>query len=534
MKRRLIIVLSLALAVVTLSVAYAVAQPYFGTEESGSVSGPTHDEDGDLLGTGQRPFMYPNITRADVKDITVTNEHGTYKAYRSGSSFYFEGAENLTYDKEMFSSLVVNATYTLATRKIKLDEYNYEDFGLTDDTLLATVVVNTLDGDTHTLKIGNKLANGGGYYAMYEGKPYIYVLDTTLEDSVLCSLNDYLTPYLVFPIQVTEYVNLTQLYYLRGGEPFFAVRNASESEQEASGSPYVVLYPNDKKYVASSYHYGTVLQTLTQLMGTSVIEYGIFPPAEPELEERGDDETDEEYNERVEEYEQAYKKYEEDNEAYEAILAKYNIGIEGKGHTLLYTYKEEILDDDGKGTGEYAETDFYIDLSEKTENDTYYAYSMLFGIISEVPASTLYWLEWDVSRFLEYQMFSMNINNVNSIKMTFGGKDYEFTIERDTDGKAYKAFAGGKEYNMDAFRQFYVTLLEMRIGGQTTMPVWDVPVMTITIDTTEGKYEYVLYMKTTRKVYYTLNGEGEFYIGVDKMLQLQREAVAIYNGELVE
>ena len=66
------------------------------------------------------------------------------------------------------------------------------------------------------------------------------------------------------------------------------------------------------------------------------------------------------------------------------------------------------------------------------------------------------------------------------------------------------------------------------------MPVWDVPVMTITIDTTEGKYEYVLYMKTTRKVYYTLNGEGEFYIGVDKMLQLQREAVAIYNGELVE
>ena len=41
-------------------------------------------------------------------------------------------------------------------------------------------------------------------------------------------------------------------------------------------------------------------------------------------------------------------------------------------------------------------------------------------------------------------------------------------------------------------------------------------------------------MKTTRKVYYTLNGEGEFYIGVDKMLQLQREAVAIYNGELVE
>ena len=120
-KKRLIIIISLCVLVLALSIAYAVASTALGDDTSGTTSKPTEDADGDKLGTSGRPFMYPNIERADVQDITITNEHGTFKTYRIEKSFYFEGAELLAYDKEKFSSLVVNCTYTLATRKIKFD-----------------------------------------------------------------------------------------------------------------------------------------------------------------------------------------------------------------------------------------------------------------------------------------------------------------------------------------------------------------------------------------------------------------------------
>ncbi len=534
MKKKLIVVICFAFIVALLATAYALAKPYFAEDESGTVSKSEYDEDGDRLGTSSRPFMYPNISRSDVDSITVTNEHGTYKAYRINSSFYFEGAEELAYDKEMFSSLVVNATYTLATRKIKFDTYNYEDFGLTADTCTATIEVNTLDEKYHKIIIGNKLANGGGYYAKYDGKDYIYVLDSTLEDAVLCSLNDYLTPWLVYPIETTDYLSLSSFYYYRNGEPFFAARNSTADEQKETGNYYVTVFPKETNYVVSSYYYGTVLQSLTQLQGKSVLEYGLYPPVEPTLDERGEDETDEEYAGRVAEYEIKKAEYETANAEYEAKLAEYGIGIDGQGHTVLYVYDYPITDDNGEKTGNTVAVNFTLDISEKTEDDTYFVYSMYFGVIAEVPYSTLYWLEWDISRFLEYSMFSMNINEVNSIKAVFDGNEYIYTLKRDSDGNASQVFAGKNEYDMDTFRQFYITLLEFKIYGRTEKPVWDEPVLTITLDTEQGEYEYVFYMKTTRKVYYTCNGEGEFYVNVDKVWQFKREAIAIYNGELIQ
>ena len=88
---------------------------------------------------------------------------------------------------------------------------------------------------------------------------------------------------------------------------------------------------------------------------------------------------------------------------------------------------------------------------------------------------------------------------------------------------------------MDAFRQYYVTLLEFRIYGQTEKPTNGYPpVLKIKIETKSGDYEYVLYTASTRKVYFEVNGVGEFYVNVDKLLQFKRETIMISKGELVE
>lgn len=528
-KKQLIIIISLCVLVLGLSIAYAVAATTLSGDTTDTTSKPTVDSDGDKLSTTGRPFMYPNIERADVQDITVTNEHGTYKAYRIGTSFYFEGAELLAYDKEMFSSLVVSSTYTLALRKIKFDnpeDYKYEDFGLTDDTCIATIEVNTIDKEYHKIIIGNKVANGGGYYAKYHTKDFIYVLDTTLENAVLLSIYDFITPLLVYPIESLKYSQISSVYYTRDGSPFFAARNSTLEEQESSKQPYVVEYPKDKNYIASVYYYGEVLASLTQLTGTKVLEYGILPPGdEPVLEDRKEGETDEEYNKRVEEHNEKHKKYLEDKQKYEEVLKKY--GLNDPAHTIIYTLTPE---EDPE-----AEAPYYLDITALNDDDVYYVYSMYMGIIAEVPYETLYWLEWDFNRFVEYAMFSMNINDVNKITTTFDGVDYVFDIKHDDEGKANAVLCNGKDYNMDAFRQYYVTLLEFRIYGQTEKPTNGYPaVLKVKVETKTGDYEYVLYTASTRKVYFEVNGTGEFYVNVDKLLQFKRETIMISKGELVE
>lgn len=528
-KKRLIIIISLCVLVLGLSIAYALAASSLGDDTSGATSKPTEDADGDKLGTSGRPFMYPNIERADVQDITITNEHGTFKAYRIEKSFYFEGAELLAYDKEKFSSLVVNATYTLATRKIKFDnpeDYKYEDFGLTEETCKAIIEVNTIDKKYHKIIIGNKLANGGGYYAKYSTKDFIYVLDTTLEDSVLQSIYDFITPMLVYPLESLKYSQITNFYYSREGTPFIAIRNATLDEQETSKQPYVVEFPKDKNYIASTYYYGEVLTSLTQLTGSKLCEYGIVPPGdEPVLEDRKEGETDEEYNKRVEEFPKKHARWVEDKAKYEEVLKKY--GLDNPEHTILYTITPEEDPD--------AAAPYYLDCTALNDDGVYYVYSMYMGIIAEVPYDTLYWLEWDFNRFVEYAMFSMNINDVKKITTTFDGVDYVFDLRHDGEGKANQVFYNGKEYNMDAFRQYYVTLLEFRIYGQTEKPTNGYPpVLKIKIETKSGDYEYVLYTASTRKVYFEVNGVGEFYVNVDKLLQFKRETIMISKGELVK
>ena len=528
-KKRLIIIISLCVLVLGLSIAYAIAAASVGDDTSGTTSKPTVDADGDKLGTSGRPFMYPNIERADVQDITVTNEHGTFKAYRIEKSFYFEGAELLAYDKEKFSSLVVNATYTLATRKIKFDnpeDYKYEDFGLTEDKCKAIIEVNTIDKQYHKIIIGNKVANGGGYYAKYHTKDFIYVLDTTLEESVLQSIYDFITPMLVYPIESLKYSQITNFYYSREGTPFIAIRNATLDEQESSQQPYVVEFPKDKNYIASTYYYGEVLTSLTQLTGSKLCEYGIEPPGdEPVLEDRKDGESDEDYNKRVDEYNKKHEKWVETSQKYEEVLKKY--GLDKPAHTILYTITPEEDPD--------AAAPYYLDCTALNDDDVYYVYSMYMGIIAEVPYDTLYWLEWDFNRFVEYSMFSMNINDVKKITTTFDGVDYVFELRHNDEGKANQVFYNGKEYDMDAFRQYYVTLLEFRIHGQTEKPTNGYPaVLKLKIETTKGDYEYVLYTASTRKVYFEVNGKGEFYVNVDKLLQFKRETIMISKGELVK
>ncbi len=163
------------------------------------------DTDGDTALSTGRPFMYPNISRADVSSISITNKFGSYKAYRDEKTqeFFFLGAEYVGYDKEKFSKLVVNSTYMLSNGKVE-NPLSFEEYGLTEDKASCVVLVVTLKGESHKIYIGDKTPSGSEYYARYEGKDFVYRLPASdLDESLMLAESDYLTALLVHPLTET-------------------------------------------------------------------------------------------------------------------------------------------------------------------------------------------------------------------------------------------------------------------------------------------------------------------------------------------
>lgn len=180
------------------------------------------DTDGDTVLVDGRPFMYPNITRSDVSSLTVKNSYGTFKVYREAATqqFFFEGAEYVNYSQDMFSKLIVNATYMLSNGKVT-DPLDFAEYGLTEDKATCTVLVVTLTGDSHKIIIGDKTASGSEYYARYVGKDFVYRLSASdLEESLLLPSTDYFTPLLVYPLTETtdiQKITSASISFVRDG-----------------------------------------------------------------------------------------------------------------------------------------------------------------------------------------------------------------------------------------------------------------------------------------------------------------------------
>jgi len=169
-----------------------------------------YDTDGDtVIASTGKPFVFPQKSRSDIQTLTITNQYGSYKILRktsgSTSSLIFVGAEYVGYDKEKFSQLVVNATYVLASGKVK-NHLGFEEYGLDSEAnATASFTLVTTSGEAHKVIIGKSDPTGSYYYARYVGKDIVYMLPATdLEESLLLPESYYLTALLVYPITETE------------------------------------------------------------------------------------------------------------------------------------------------------------------------------------------------------------------------------------------------------------------------------------------------------------------------------------------
>ncbi len=509
-KKRIVLICIVAVVFVILTCVYFfVLAPML---KNASSSTPPELLEGEDLGTGNTILMFEHTPRENIKQIDVTNEKGSYTFYydKEEADFILKDYESAPFDKEMLSSLIVATGFPAVMTRVVENADNLAEYGLAEDDNPAYYVLETRDGKKHKVFIGDMIPTGAGYYAKYESRDVVYIVDASISTTLLGSVTNLISPILFIPVTQTNYFTVKDFILSKDGKPFIQLTSETVVEKDETGEKYEnlkeykMLYPSAGYEVSSKYD--ELLQGFQETNGLAVVEIG------------------------------KDKDIEKDGKLPNEILEKYNL-VSPK-YELLFTHsgiQNDIL------------------ISEKTEEGIYYAYSILFNTIVSFQEDTLAWLEWDLIDYIEKEIFQYNINDIRSISVKADGIDetfYIYTSEGETTtnpvtGATTTAMnlqvklKSSGEYLPDSenFRKFYMVLLNVKL-------VKDADVLDekgleklaeITVYTNDNKeIRMAFYPYATRRCFFTLNGKGEFYVLKDAVDKVVRDAKKVLAGESVD
>ena len=494
---RLTVILASVFAVL-LIVYLAVIRPIVNKVEEEEVT-PLETLPGEVEGLNGRYLMFPQVERKGMQSIKVENDYGGYEFYRDANGdFVIRGHEGTAYDLTIFSSLVTSCGYTLAKVKVvdNATDAELEEYGLKKPAGKWTLT--TTAGDKYTVDVGYDLLTGGGYYVMLEGRRSVYVLDTTLKDTILSPIEALLSPVLVAGLSKEDYFLIDPFVVFKGEDMLCSITTVPEEEKNNPESlvENIMNYPTN--YFPNDDVYLDILYGYQNLMGTSVVKLGA---------------TDDDF-----------KKY----------------GLDKPAHTIYFVYNGvEIM----------------LMFSELQESSFYYCVSSLFpDEIMTIGADTAYYLEYDLIDWVEVYPFQQWITSVSEVSVKGSGADVSFKLKHgknENDNATLEVTcSNGKVIPDDDvynFRQFYKTLLSIAIQGyapgEKTEKMTDAEkaaltkesnnILTFTLTSLKGTktvYKFYPYSGTGRRALMTVNGSGEFFVQTDLIEKIASDANKVLSG----
>ncbi|MBQ7354227.1 MAG: InlB B-repeat-containing protein, partial [Clostridia bacterium] len=383
---------------------------------------------GEDLGYSDRILMVPQITQKNTYSIEVKNQYGGYTFYRDeNGDVHIKGTEEamVSYDQTLFARLCVSCGYTLTMQKLdftseksnapRLEDgsIDYSAYGLVDRydaegnltytpsqyTITQAIYADdgtcTADPDTvYTVKVGDAILSGGGYYVQLEGRDSVYILSSTLQATVLQPIESMVTPMVSSPTTITSQAML--INFLLGTVD---VSKAPESKEDAdalnitpitsfsyqdlemrtktlySAIPYVSHMDLLKGYEINGERVNEALVLIHQMEFLSCKKLGITADA----------------------------------------LREY-----GLAENVYYlSFGAPVLAEDNS-------IDYYIEntmlISQKTENNTYYIASFLSDMIVEVDQYYLSFLEWDQKEWYHLYIFDYDASYIKELSIRIGDK----------------------------------------------------------------------------------------------------------------
>lgn len=469
-----IVIIVVAIAIL-IPVYFVVTSDDAAQDEDFSDKRGTH---GETLNSQGRPFIIEPIDEDDIACVKVTNSAGGYEFFRGeDGQMYLRGAEQHLYNTQLQKQLYTNvATYILAIEKLESHD-ELVSYGLTPETASATVEITDTDGNFYKLYFGDKLATGGSYYALLDGRDAVYVVDTMLESVLFCTPQDFIYPLMVPSIDQTDYTSISSFSLKKNGEQFVDIvkMSAEEEAQSVIYGQYKMTYPTE--YTPSSDNMTTILQSFITFAADRVLDFGIT----------------------------------------EEKLAYYGFKT-GMKYEISYTYNG---------------VEYVLYFSGKTGNNTYYVYSPLFDLIGEINADNVAFLEWDLIKFVDRNIFMINIDNIAAIDLTYQGGTASFVLTGEGDTLAVAC--NGATVDTTNFRYFYKSLLSVCIDGYESLPENSSPYITLTVTTRNAQVlQFDFYEVGSLKAFFTLNGNGEFYVRRDYLRTVLSNLSKLQNGETIE
>ncbi len=488
---------------------------------------PTEGNHGEQMQSG-RPFVVDPVEVNRVLGIKVENEFGGFNYYKGDDGeFYFEGAEAMYYDQtsdwmkgaegqdlsnlmesvSMVESLVNLVRYMLATEEVVgYSKDNLASYGLENGGKAAVTLTYSNDkGETEskTVRFGNLTVSGNGYYVMVDGRDALYILqDTYITRCIFTDIKSYLLPQVAPPVSSTAYVDVKELTIKKKGETFASIRDLTDEEYKQAGELFTHIFNTPAGYYPSTDNLQKLLEHFISFSGEAVIEYDITRRLQDPVQ-----------REEIQKMFRLYSLMDAENRWYYELYYRYDTF----NITLYISEKLEVTSNENDGEPAYI----------------YYIYSPDFDLIAEFDAADLEWVEWDLLKLLDNHSFSVSIDQVSTIELSYEDTNAKFTLQDSGDNLKVTS-SNGVKVDTDNFRQLYKAILFTTMEGYADKPAEADSIMRMKIRLRDGKeYNYEFFGMTARKAYYTLNDSGEFYINRDYVKQIISACSGILKGETV-
>ena len=463
MKKKIITVAVLCAVLIAMIVVYfAVVAPM--TKEDEEL--PQEEIillEGESLGPNNRIYLYPIMEKSNVSEIHICNETSNYAFYREDDGeFYIKGSRNTPYDTSAFETEILACSRNaIAIQRVSEDESDLAKFGLDSDKCYYEITDDK--NNTYKVYIGDMIVTGAGYYCRAEGRNAVYIMDSGY-GSFLKDECEILSPLLSLQMTEEDYYLCQHSEVWRDGELFYDIDYQDKDDRALNGTTtqYYMNYPEG--YTPSTTKYQEILQILADFQGTKVLDFGNSDDVLPK-----------------------------------ETLAKYS--LDNPKYIVSYTYND---------------IENTVLLSTQNEDGTFNAYSMLFNTVVLVDEETAGFVNWDILPLIDRSIFQMSIINLKEMEIDIGdGNVRKFLPQAGTENlEALFDGNGNKfsDFDMTNFKKLYMKMLEIKLEDYTGSTLRENKILSFKATSLSGKtYEYAFYAYSTRRCFFTINGEGEFY-----------------------
>ncbi|MBQ8837250.1 MAG: DUF4340 domain-containing protein [Clostridia bacterium] len=451
------------------------------------------------------------ISFSDVASIHIKNQHDEYKLVNSNDTLVIEGYEYAPLNNYKLMYLLSNACQTYYTYSAETTAEDMVKYGLADGENQAEFTVTTLDGEEFTVYIGDETLANDGYYVRTEGDEGVYVLGYDIEEDLLAPSEALINKNVVYGTETNTYYLVDNFELRKNGETFVAIDfvDANERSELAAMGIQRLTYPEG--YFASDY-YNSVLTKFSLLDSEGSTNFMLSEVLSYKVDEK--------------------------------ILAQYGINIETPAYEM--SFATPIMDSDGNIVAKFPNVVLFSEKQRDENGDYfYYAYSVYYGVLGRMEQITVDFLEWGLDKWVSPYLFQINIINVDTISFDSKNGYFEFKLEGEENADlTVKEVQSGYSPDIKNFRNLWQSLLAMSHDGYLGLS--DEELATVTSNeknrlltmkavTRSGTVqEYVFWQYTDQRVYYTINGEGEFYLPITMVNKIIADVDRFMAGEEID